>query len=362
MTDTDRSHWGFAQDRVNTLVYAESQPCSYSLSNPWAQPLGRLEPYIQPFTIPPQRYLEAPGAHLVSMIGIAKPCRILHETTPFLRLGARKACLLGAKSYLHATETISDTVVPLVDFRGWHRGFFHWFLDFLPRVLVAEQHHQRTGAQIRLLVPERLTAWQSESLARLDSPVGSMLHYKPRARGTNIRCQSLIATSDHRHQHATEAPFDAISPIHLKQLAKRLGSAWNGAATIGLPRRVFVSRSGAKSRRIINEPEVSSYLEAHGFCTIQLEKLSLSEQINLFHHATHVIAVHGAGLTNLMHATQSSVLELFAAEHGIRPDYFQIASILHLHYYFYCLPSQNSSHDIHLPRKLMDEFLSIAPS
>ncbi len=362
MANTGRSHRGFSPEGVKTQVYAEAQRCSYSLSNPWAQPLGRLESYIQPFTIPQQRYLEAPGAHLVSMIGIAKPCRILHETTPFLRLGTRKACLLAAKAYLHATETIADTVVPLVDFRGWHRGFFHWFLDVLPRVLVAEQHQQRTGAQVRLLVPERLTPWQSESLARLDSPVGSMLHYRRRDRGTNIRCQSLVAASAHRHQHATEAPFDAISPIHLQQLAKRLGSAGTGGAPMGLPRRVFISRRGAKSRRIINEPEVSSYLEGHGFCTIQLEKLSLSEQIHLFQHATHVIAVHGAGLTNLMHATQSTILELFASEHGIRPDYFQIASIFHLHYYFHCLPSQNSSHDIHLPRKLMDDFLSIAPS
>lgn len=362
MANTGRSHRGFAPEGVKTLVYAEGQRCTYSLSNPWAQPLGRLEPYIQPFMIPPQRYLEAPGAHLVSMIGIAKPCRILHETTPFLRLGARKACLLAARSYLHATETIADTVVPLVDFRGWHRGFFHWFLDFLPRVLVAEQHQQRTGAQVRLLVPERLTAWQSESLARLDSPVGSLHHFRPSDRGTNIRCQSLIAASAHRHQHATEAPFDAISPIHLQQLAKRLGSAGTGGAPFGQPRRVFISRRGAKSRRIINEPEVSSYLEGHGFCTIQLEKLSLSEQIHLFQHATHVIAVHGAGLTNLMHATQSTVLELFASAHGIRPDYFQIASIFHLHYYFHCLPSHNSCHDIYLPRKLMDDFLSIAPS
>jgi capsular polysaccharide biosynthesis protein len=253
------------------------------------------------------------------MIGMAKPCRILHETTPFLRLGATQTCLLAAKSLLHATETIADTAFPLV----------------------AEQHHQRTGAQVRLLVPERLTAWQSESLARLNSPVVSLLPFKPRARGTNIRCQSLIAASSHRHQHATEAPFAAISPIHLKQLAKRLGSASNGGATPGLPRRVFVSRRGAKSRRISNESEISSCLEGHGFCAIQLEKLNLSEQIDLFHHATHFIAVHGAGLTNLMHATQSNILELFASEHGIRPDYFQIASIFHLHYYFHCLPSQN---------------------
>jgi capsular polysaccharide biosynthesis protein len=318
-----------------------------------------LEDYLRPYTIPPQWYLEAPGAHLVFLIGVVKPCRILHETTPFLRLGARRGSLLAAQAHLLATETIPGTVVPLVDFRGWHGGYFHWFLDFLPRVLVAERHHHRNGAEVRLLVPERLTAWQAETLARLGSPGGSVLHYKPRARGTNIRCHSLLAASSHRHQHATEAPFNAISPIHLRQLAKRLGSAGNGNAAVDLPRRLFVGRSGAKSRRIANEPEVSTYLESHGFCTIQLEKLSLSEQISLFHHATHVIAVHGAGLTNLMHATQISALELFASAHGIRPDYFQIASILKLRYYFHCLPSVNSFHDIHLPRQVIDDFLSI---
>jgi len=44
------------------------------------------------------------------------------------------------------------------------------------------------------------------------------------------------------------------------------------------------------------------------------------------------------------------------------PDYFQIASIQKLDYYFHCLPSLNDSHDIHLPLHLMDDFLAVAPS
>ena len=43
------------------------------------------------------------------------------------------------------------------------------------------------------------------------------------------------------------------------------------------------------------------------------------------------------------------------------PDYFQIASIQKLDYYFHCLPSLNGSHDIHLPLHLMDDFLAVAP-
>ncbi len=362
MSDIGRAPWSIASGRVKSLVYAEGQRCHYGLNNPWEQPLGRIEDYLRPFTIPPQQYLEATRAHLVSMVGIVKPCRILHETTPFLRLGGRRAWRLAAQSHLRATETIPDTVVPLVDFRGWHRGYFHWFLDFLPRVLVAERHHQQTGAAVRLLVPERLSAWQMESLARLGHPVSSLLPYRPRSGGTNIRCHTLLAAASHRHQHESEAPFDAISPIHLKQLAERLGSAEHCQAAADLPRRVFVSRRGAQSRRIANEAEVSGHLEGYGFATIQLEKLSLSEQIRLFRDATHVIGVHGAGFTNLMHASNCTVLELFASAHGIRPDYFQIANIKKLAYHFHCLPSLNSSHDIHLPRQLIDDFLAITPS
>jgi len=74
---------------VRTLVYPESQRCQYRLNNPWEQPLGRIGDYLRPFTILPQQYIEATRAHLVSMIGVVKPCRILHETTPFLRLGGQ---------------------------------------------------------------------------------------------------------------------------------------------------------------------------------------------------------------------------------------------------------------------------------
>jgi len=363
MSDIGRPTWSIAPPGVRTLVYAESQRCHYRLNNPWEQPPGRIGDYLRPFTIPPQQYIEATRAHLVSMIGVVKPCRILHETTPFLRLRGRRACQLAAQAHLRATETIADTVISLVDFRGWHGGYFHWFLDFLPRVLVAERHQQQNGGAVRLLVAERLSAWQMESLDWLGHPVDSLLPYKPRASGsTNIRCRSLLAAASHRHQHESEAPFDAISPIQLKQLAERLGSPEHSRTAAGMPRRVFVSRRGARSRRIANEAEVSSYLEPYGFSTIQLEKLSLSEQIRLFRDATHVIGVHGAGFTNLMHATNCSVLELFASAHGIRPDYFQIASIQKLDYYFHCLPSLNGSHDIHLPLQLLDDFLAVAPS
>ncbi|MFM7395227.1 MAG: hypothetical protein ACKO22_12905 [Cyanobium sp.] len=53
MSDIGRSPWSITPPGVKSVVYFESQRCHYSLSNPWVQPLGRIEDYLRPFTIPP---------------------------------------------------------------------------------------------------------------------------------------------------------------------------------------------------------------------------------------------------------------------------------------------------------------------
>ena len=245
-----------------------------------------------------------------------------------------------------------------MDFRGW-KGYFHWFLDFLPRVLAAEHHSRLSKAKVKFLVPAPLRPWQAESLHRLGLPNDSLMAHDPSAGRSHILADVILATSAHRHQHANGAPFDAISPQTVQDMRHRLHRADDDALVKELPQKVFISRRGANSRRITNESEVSAYLESHGFSSIQLEELSLAKQIALFRHASHVIALHGAGLTNLIHARSCSVLELFPTGHGIRPDYYQLASIHDLPYFFHALPSLNGSHDVQIPISVLDDFLGL---
>ncbi len=63
--------------------------------------------------------------------------------------------------------------------------------------------------------------------------------------------------------------------------------------------KVYIDRSNATKRRIINEVEIKEYLLSKNFICAKLEELTVDEQLILFRNATHVIAVHGAGLTNI---------------------------------------------------------------
>jgi len=339
------------------ILLTDRQDCQYTTGNPWNQPLGRLADFLEDFTISPVSYQRSGPSRLVSLIGVENHFRLIHETTPFLRLGMERRLRLCTRSCLPASANIGSDLCSLLDFRGWHSLYYHWFLDCLPRIIAAEHHRQLTGRSCIFLVPNQIAPWQDESLHRLGyGGSDRILPYSPQ-KHTNIRTSCLIAFSSHRHQHATQAPFDALSPTTIRQLRSRLCSAADETSRQDLPRKIFITRNQATSRRLINEEAISSHLSARGFSSIKLEGLSLSQQISLFRNASHIIAIHGAGLTNLLYCRQAFVLEIFASGHGIRPDYFQIACINDLSYCHYVCPSLNSSHDIQLDPARLDEFL-----
>ena len=67
-------------------------------------------------------------------------------------------------------------------------------------------------------------------------------------------------------------------------------------------KQIYVSRKLAVKRHLVNEQEFLGLLKKHKFCKVYLEKMSVREQIELFRSASHVIAAHGAGLTNILFA------------------------------------------------------------
>src|SRR4051812_22504694 len=62
-------------------------------------------------------------------------------------------------------------------------------------------------------------------------------------------------------------------------------------------KRFYINRT---SRRLKNEEEVQSYLKSAGYAIVNLEDLTLDDQVHLFMHAEEIIGFHGAGLANLL--------------------------------------------------------------
>ncbi len=96
-------------------------------------------------------------------------------------------------------------------------------------------------------------------------------------------------------------------------------------------KKVFISRTDAPKRKIINEDEVFERFKSYGFVRYELSKLSVAEQILLMHNAEAVVGEHGAGLTNILFCNPDTlVIELF--QKLIDNSNWWVANIAQLNY------------------------------
>jgi capsular polysaccharide biosynthesis protein len=246
-------------------------------------------------------------------------------------------------------------VCSLVSGSRWHLGFYHWFMDCLPRLIAAKDYAQRTGSRPRVIVPSPLTAWQEHSLLLLgigpEHRISDQTHG-----GGGLAVDLWIEYVSHRWQRLGDAPFDAASPWAFRRFADELGAGVASLPT-GTPKRLYLTRRGVPTRQVINEDDVMGVLEPHGFVVLQCDSLSLAEQIALFRDATHIVAPHGASLTNLLYVRQASVLEIFQEGHGVRPDFFQLAMIKGLDYQHCVCATESAELNCRVDPQIVRQFL-----
>ena len=78
-------------------------------------------------------------------------------------------------------------------------------------------------------------------------------------------------------------------------------------------KRIYISRSDASHRKIINDKEISNFLEKYNFKTLILSEMKLEDQINHFRCADIIVLTHGSGGSHLLFAKKSSkIIELQA--------------------------------------------------
>jgi capsular polysaccharide biosynthesis protein len=100
------------------------------------------------------------------------------------------------------------------------------------------------------------------------------------------------------------------------------------------PERIYISRSKANQRQLLNEDEVLKLLGKFGFENVVLETLSIASQVQLFASAKVIIAPHGAGLSNLVYCQpQTKIIEIFAPKY-VNIMYWCISDRLNLDYYY----------------------------
>ena len=122
-----------------------------------------------------------------------------------------------------------------------------------------------------------------------------------------------------------------------------------------LPKPYFMTEAtlkggGALRRSIVNHPDLASAIKSivkhpYEFHNLQLENLSLTEQIQYCDQALVIIAQHGAGLANIIWMKQKSiVIELRADDSR---DFFQsICEVMSHNYLLYKTDAKHATIDI----------------
>lgn len=200
----------------------------------------------------------------------------------------------------------------------WSDEFFHWFVDYLPRLLAIEEYIKQSSIEPVYLVPSKRPNWLSRSLELLKITDGRIISWdKKRAKVDHLLLPSLW-----RHTESTAPPEGYIhSPRGIREVGNHLRQrVQKDEVRDEIGDRLYVSRSGATTRNVLNELELQPILNDYGFDIVYPEQWTLDEQIATFAEADVVAGPHGAGLTNAMYASNPTVMELFGR--NTNPCYF----------------------------------------
>ncbi len=214
----------------------------------------------------------------------------------------------------------------------WHSNYHHWLFEALPRLAVLE----RAGlSHLPLIVPERPAPFHRDTLAALGHPPA---RWRPFA-----------------HEHVRPDVLVWASPASTVGVPSRYAVDWlrkgflRGRAPAPTPRRrIYLSRRLAYARRVANEQEVAETLARHGFETVDAERLTFGQQVELFAAAEAVVAPHGAGLSNIVFGNRLAVLEIFQPRY-LHLCYYALAGACdHAYWYLLAEPSDDRQKDADL--------------
>jgi hypothetical protein len=78
-----------------------------------------------------------------------------------------------------------------------------------------------------------------------------------------------------------------------------------------LPDNIYITRKNTAHRILINENELSAFLNKNNFLTVDLEQTKGIQQMVIFNRAKKIICVHGAALSNILFCTeQTKIIEM----------------------------------------------------
>ena len=212
---------------------------------------------------------------------------------------------------------------------AWSLGYFHWFGDVIHKYFMLKEKNYHG----KLLLPEKFKEinFAVESLDFFSIP---HIFIKKKE----------LAFSNKLYL----VPYKLISGNYVENTTLAINKIVN-FKKVTPNKIIYVSRSKAKYRKVVNEVELIKMLKKHGVEIYNFDNLSWKEQIKIAQKTKLFISIHGAALTNMLFMKKSqNILEIRHPDSNAQNCYFSLSSAL-MHDYFYFLGSpiskESNPHD-----------------
>lgn len=202
--------------------------------------------------------------------------------------------------------------------------YYHWLFQLLPRLDVLERGGFPLDQIDHFLVNRATLPFERDTLERLGVPLDRVVETRNHP---HVCAERLLAPSIPLHG-------SQFSPQLVRFVRERLGGLPPSAGCQPGTRRLYLTRSGAGYRHVVNEGEVRARVEQHGFEAIALEELSFEEQVQTMTEAAIVLGPHGGGMSNTVFcAPGTRVAEIFAEEY-VAPWFWFLAAMTGVEYHY----------------------------
>ncbi|WP_461453559.1 glycosyltransferase family 61 protein [Mucilaginibacter sp.] len=210
----------------------------------------------------------------------------------------------------------------LLAFDQWSNNHYHWINDYLPRLtLLASELQNYT-----LLLPDE------PYIRNVGVKLLDYLNLKPRriewiGRGKFVKAPDLTLIT-------SVVLSGQVHDELIKQVQNRLSDTLL-SGNLNASRRIYISRTKASNRKVLNEAEVISLLKEYDFEVVAFEDLSIEQQIQLANTTSVMISMHGAGLTNAIFMKKNTaVLEFRRDKVYHNQCYWHLSAALGQKYYY----------------------------
>jgi hypothetical protein len=203
-------------------------------------------------------------------------------------------------------------------------NFFHWCLDVLQKLeMIDKKLNNAIKKKYSILIPYG----HNSSFIKQTLNIFNLKFYE-QDKNELIFLKKIVLLPD-------ISPTGNYRKDLICNLRHRLQKYFSSKLNSFKKKRIFISRSSNKNRKIINENQIYPILIEKGFLILDFDLLSFNEQLGYIINCEILISSHGAGLTHMTWMQErSKVLEIREKDDQQNNCYFTLASDLGHEYHY----------------------------